>query len=452
MSSGRGRGFALVVVLFAVGVATSALLLLQASAFRQAISGREAVGRLRAEWAARAGLEATIARLAAVTEAADTSFAYAAVDEMTGVSRGNIFRGWDVTGGVAVAEWSIEHFDGERLFEGPADAHSKVNISKMTREDLLELPGMTEDVAAAVIDWVDADDLVTEFGAEGGYYSRREPPVEPRNGRMRSIEELELVAGVDSELVRGEDWNLNGRLDANEDDGDASWPPDNSDGVLDAGWSGIVTTESLDQGLAESGDERVYLPAATPAELSARVDGLENAQARAMVSAAANAEDGEGLEIFLGADLRALAFATGEFSDVELGQIRPLGEEQLRDIFAELTMRDPDLGPAAGRVNLNLVRREVLDYVTSLREDPGTADRLIFLRDSRPDGFTSIVDLLDFASPQQVAALYRDVGVRSVSFVVTSRGTDLSTGIGVELVATIDRTRLPIVISEMRER
>ena len=320
MSSGRGRGFALVVVLFAVGVATSALLLLQASAFRQAISGREAVGRLRAEWAARAGLEATIARLAAVTEAADTSFAYAAVDEMTGVSRGNIFRGWDVTGGVAVAEWSIEHFDGERLFEGPADAHSKVNISKMTREDLLELPGMTEDVAAAVIDWVDADDLVTEFGAEGGYYSRREPPVEPRNGRMRSIEELELVAGVDSELVRGEDWNLNGRLDANEDDGDASWPPDNSDGVLDAGWSGIVTTESLDQGLAESGDERVYLPAATPAELSARVDGLENAQARAMVSAAANAEDGEGLEIFLGADLRALAFATGSSAMLSLGR------------------------------------------------------------------------------------------------------------------------------------
>ena len=36
------------------------------------------------------------------------------------------------------------------------------------------------------------------------------------------------------EFVRGEDWNLNGRLDPNEDDGDISYPPDNSDGKLDA--------------------------------------------------------------------------------------------------------------------------------------------------------------------------------------------------------------------------
>lgn len=446
------RGFALVVVLFAVGVATGALLLLQASAFRQAIAGREALGRLRAEWAARAGLEATIARLAVNTDRPDTTFAYATIDDMTEVSFGNVFRDWDVNSGDAVAEWSIQHFDGEDLFDGPADAHSKVNINRMTREDLLELEGMTEDVAAAIIDWIDPDDLVSEFGAEAGFYARRDPPAQPRNGPMRSIEELELVAGVDSTLVRGEDWNLNGRLDPNENDGDTSWPPDNADDVLDAGWSGIITTESVGPGLAISGQERIYLPTATPSELAARVDGLENLQARAMVSAANNAEDDAGLEIFIQADLRQLAFATGEFSDIEVQQITPLEEEQLRDVFAELTMRDPDLGPEPGKVNLNLVRREVLDYVTSLREEDGTADRLVFLRDARPDGYTSIVDLFDDATPQQVAELSRDITIRSVAFVVTSRGTDLSTGISVELSATIDRTRLPIVISEMRAR
>ncbi len=456
----RQRGFALVVVLFSVGVATAALVLLQASAFRQAIAGREALGQVRAYWAARSGLEATISRLSANTEVPDTTFAYATIDDMAEVSSGNVFREWDELSGTVVARWSIEHFDGESLFEGPADAHSKVNINRMTIDDLLALEGMTEDVAAAIVDWIDPDELVSEFGAEAGYYRSLDPPVQPRNAQMRTIEELELVAGVDASLVRGEDWNLNGRLDPNEDDGDTSWPPDNEDGVLDAGWSGIVTTESIDGGLAVSGRERVYLPAATAAELSTRIEALEALQARALIAAGNAAVDQRvapgvqpnGLEVFLRQTLPTLAAETGEFSAIEIQQIAPLDPEQLRDVFAELTLDDPELGPRPGKVNLNLVRREVFDYVTLTREDPGTADRLVFLRDSQPGGFTSIVDLLDVAPPQFVAEYYRHMDVRSVSFVVTSRGVDVATGIEREIVATIDRTRLPIVISEMRVR
>jgi hypothetical protein len=40
----------------------------------------------------------------------------------------------------------------------------------------------------------------------------------------------------------------------------------------------------------------------------------------------------------------------------------------------------------------------------------------------------------------------------SNAYVVTGRGRDLATGVEVELKATIERTRLPIVISEMRLR
>ena len=44
-----------------------------------------------------------------------------------------------------------------------------------------------------------------------------------------------MVRGVSSDLFAGEDANQNGLLDPEEDDGDNSYPPDNRDGILDAG-------------------------------------------------------------------------------------------------------------------------------------------------------------------------------------------------------------------------
>ncbi len=453
----RRRAFALVVVLFAVGVSTAALLLLQASAFRQAIGGREALGAVRAKWAARSGLEATIARLAFNVEQPSESDAFVTIDDLAEVGSGAVFPGWS-RNAEATAEWEIYAWEGETRFDGPVDAHTKVNVARMTVDDLLELDGMTEDAAAAIVDWADADDLVTEFGAESGFYGRATPPYEPRNAAPRSLEELELAAGVDPTLLRGEDWNLNGRLDANEDDGDASWPPDDADGALDAGWSEFITTESVDQGLALSGRERLYLPTATNTELSARIDGLTAIQARAMTAASNSQqladENGElDLDRFLRNGLPQLAVATGEFSDMEIAQIAPLNRDQLEDIFSELTMHDPELGPRPGKVNINLVRRETLDYVTIFRENPGQADPIIFLRDSNPAGFVSIVDLLDVGvAPIELAELWRHLDTLSNAYVVTSRGRDLATGIEVEVQATIERTRLPVVISEMRIR
>jgi hypothetical protein len=49
------------------------------------------------------------------------------------------------------------------------------------------------------------------------------------------VEELRLVAGMTSEILYGEDANLNGILDANENDADSSAPNDNRDSRLDPG-------------------------------------------------------------------------------------------------------------------------------------------------------------------------------------------------------------------------
>lgn len=433
-----GRGFATLVVLVMLALATVVLVDLQTSAFREAASGREALARTRAYWAARGGLEAQVARLGDETERGEEVVsAFQVLDSMDRVAGGEL-RG---------ARFEVKHTtaDGERF--GVADAHAKININRMNFDDLMELPGMTEDQAAAILDWVDTDDFVRDLGAESGYYGQLDSPYEPRNGFIRSLFELELVAGVDRLDVRGEDWNLNGRLDPNEDDGAASWPDDDEDGELDAGWSGIITTESVDEGLAVSGERRVDLLTADERQVIALVDDLDPLQARVILDYASR--EGVFLTDLFSTSLVAIAATTPSLG-ADPSAVRELEPEQLGQLLDGATRFAEEDGPIPGRVNINTADRETLDYMTSIPS--GLADQLIFARDNRPEGFASIVDLLDVVGPGQLANLSRLLDVRSSAFVVSSRGRDLNTGVEVEIVATIERSALPIVVTEMRVR
>ncbi|MEM9586894.1 MAG: type II secretion system protein GspK [Planctomycetota bacterium] len=81
---------------------------------------------------------------------------------------------------------------------------------------LLALPGMTEDTADAILDWIDEDDEPRPFGAESEYYETLNTPYSPTNGPLNSVEELLLVRGVTPELLFGLDSNRNGVIDADE--------------------------------------------------------------------------------------------------------------------------------------------------------------------------------------------------------------------------------------------
>src|SRR5262245_50581928 len=119
--STRRRGFATFMVLWAIALVALVLVSLQSSAFRQAAAGREAVARVRAYWAARAGLEAQIATLTAQTLAPDTSSATSINSALAAAARG------DLTG----ASYNIRHFDGTTEVDGPDDAHAKINVNTL---------------------------------------------------------------------------------------------------------------------------------------------------------------------------------------------------------------------------------------------------------------------------------------------------------------------------------
>jgi type II secretory pathway component PulK len=152
---------------------------------------------------------------------------------------------------------------------GLEDESARVNLNAIVAMEeqlegsgldlLMALPGMTEEIADAILDWLDEDDESREFGAEIDHYSGMVPPYAPKNGPLESIEELLLVRGVTPELLFGFDTNRNGTIDANEAAGNSVGDFDNSDGSLDLGWANYLTLFSLEKNMTPEGGAKIDL-------------------------------------------------------------------------------------------------------------------------------------------------------------------------------------------------
>ncbi|MEA3227110.1 MAG: type II secretion system protein GspK, partial [Planctomycetota bacterium] len=166
------------------------------------------------------------------------------------------------------------------------DEASKLNINFATKDQLMGLPYMLEEIADAIIDWRDTDDMPSGAGVESGYYEGLELGYMARNGPFRTIRELLLVKDVTDELFYGEDTNFNGQLDYNENDGDESPPNDDGDTELDLGWIAYLTCYTP--------DEKVNVNTAPEAVLTALLGGDDEAVRTALeiINYRENAENG----------------------------------------------------------------------------------------------------------------------------------------------------------------
>ncbi|MFC1758520.1 hypothetical protein ACFL2H_07095 [Planctomycetota bacterium] len=124
---------------------------------------------------------------------------------------------------------------------------------------LMGLPGMTIDVADAILDYLDEDDEPRDNGAEFDYYAALDPPYAPKNGPLETIEEMLLVRGVTPDLLFGRDTNRNGIIDIHEMDIPLNAAFDTGDGSLDRGWSGLLTLYSAEKNVDQYGIARIDL-------------------------------------------------------------------------------------------------------------------------------------------------------------------------------------------------
>jgi DNA uptake protein ComE-like DNA-binding protein len=141
-------------------------------------------------------------------------------------------------------------------------------------EQVSFIPGMTEDITNAILDWIDSDEEIRPGGAETATYEALAIPYSARNGPLESIDELLQIQGVTPALFYGEDANRNGILDPNEDDGAKRPPADNADGVLDFGWRDYFTVSSRERNTTFDGEERININQALMTEL---FDAVEEA-------------------------------------------------------------------------------------------------------------------------------------------------------------------------------
>jgi general secretion pathway protein K len=447
------RGSATIVVLWSIAIAAVVVAATQFVTWRTAALGHATLGRVQARWAARAGIERIVATLAYHTDAPDPDDPMAILRDLE----------FDWQGTLESGRWDIRHSEEGLELKGPLDLHARLNVNLAQKGQLLLVPDMSIDTVDAILDWRDEDDEVQGIGAERGFYEGRDLGYIPRNGPFKSIAELELVAGAWPEFVRGEDWNLNDRLDPGENDGDRSAPDDDNDGVLDPGWSGYLTARSIDSPLAMSGFPRIDLRRTSVEELIEAI-GVDEGQAAALIQYASNesAPLGSLLAVDLGELVGVPSSGTSgrssgrstatrnSSSNGSQAAVEPLSRDQLRAIFAECTTSDfSGPTPPAGRVNLNTAGPEVLAILFG---DPGVAESVLALRQSRAEGITSIVDLLDLRriEPALLAGIADLLDVTGWTVSVTSRGTS-NTGQEVEIHAVLDRSNLPVRILEYRE-
>ena len=90
------------------------------------------------------------------------------------------------------------------------DHGGKINLRELDLQQLRSLlekrlglrPAQADErldaLLAAWTDWHDLSDLALANGAERAYYLELDPPYEPRNGRLESVEELLLIRGFDA--------------------------------------------------------------------------------------------------------------------------------------------------------------------------------------------------------------------------------------------------------------
>lgn len=146
---------------------------------------------------------------------------------------------------------------------------ARLNVNNASPEQLAQLmtPLLGElgienpqDLINALLDWREPGSRPRPGGARDEYYNTLKPPYNCKGGPLDTVEEMLLIRGFSAAVLYGEDVNRNGILDANEDDGEASFPEyDNADGVLNPGLAPFLTVYSRELDTALDNKPRINL-------------------------------------------------------------------------------------------------------------------------------------------------------------------------------------------------
>jgi hypothetical protein len=265
---------------------------------------------------------------------------------------------------------------------------------------LLNLPGMDESTAAAILDWIDADNSARDQGAEDDYYKELDPPRLPRNALPSTLQELLMVRGVTRGKLFGRDVDANFVVDAWEEDLIAE--TGGASGETGEPWARYLTLYSAERDETYDGQSRILINQPDLGSLQRELSlALDAASANFIVlyrqhgptSATAEGTSAESVAVDLSVPPQRMIASLVELigvkvsvptSDPQKPQIvaSPFVDEpgQMREYLPRLMDRVTTRSgaPIGGRVNINLAAREVLEGVPGI--DTSLAERIISAR------------------------------------------------------------------------
>ncbi len=412
------------------------LVVLVAVTFIALTLAREA--RVEIQVAARAVDEVRTRALA--DSCIDRAMAVLKLDDTTGDTLQDVWRNDETTwrnvplgaGHCWVVFGEEDPGDAKEVRYGLRDEASKLNVNTATVDQLLQIPGMTQEIAEAIVDWRDTDEEPQANGAESDYYNALEPGYTAKNGPIESIEELLRVRGIDESILYGEDRNRNGALDPCEDDGDRSYPPDDADGTLLRGLADYLTVYSMDMNWTKDGRARLLITNAQPQAIRDRLEknGLSTAMGGTIF---------QFLQLRRGQPLASVA---------ELLQIPSMDEASFAICADELTSREE--AQLAGKININTAARAVLAGLPGLTADDVSA--IMSRRSDAAEALDSPAWLLRVLERQKVGQVFELVTTRSYQFTVHAAvALDDRPEMVRRIEAVIDRSYAPMRVLWRRD-
>jgi len=393
-----------------------------------------AADRTVARWLARAGVQRAIAEIAGDTSPTDGPSDSWYDDE-------NLFRQVELSGGT-FGLCADRFYNVNRCAYGVIDEAGKINLNTAPYEVIMALPEMTETLVLAIVEWRKSSLELQDNERPDITEQEQISAMSAQLGTIRTIRELGLISEeATREMLYGEDDNLNGILEANENDGDETLPLDNRDNVLDRGLLAYVTVYSYEHNQDGLGRKRININTDDKSELEELLE-IETTYANWIVENRPylnSIADLLGYAETIGTEEKETAGRARTFK-AEPGQeaesIRPT-IDVFRKFADKITITNIDVIP--GRVNINTASELVLRTLPGMNEQIAAA--VVQMRDGLEEGFTSIAEILTVTGMSVIRfkKMAGMITVRSNVFTIRSFGRAERTGIQHSVEAVVSR-------------
>ena len=297
---------------------------------------------------------------------------------------------------------------------------SKINLNALPGglntggSNLALLPRMTLNLAYNIMAWESTNTANNVGGAESDTYMMQSPPYLCKNAPFESLDELRLVYQMNPDILYGEDANLNGILDPNENDGDVLPPSDNMDGRLDPGLLEYLTIYSAEPPNDTNGNPRVNVTSTTAAtQLIALLStNFDSGRAQQIEEAAGLLPGGGGPPVRGGGPPVETTVTTTFTSPLDFYIQSTMTAAEFAQI--EPSLRGPTL---KGLININTASSMVLQFLPGM--DTNTATQFVASRTSLlndPNNLNTVAWVTQVLTPQQATQIGPYITARSYQF------------------------------------